>query len=140
MKKLQLTIELNFISSKDNDEEHAMHSKSDNIEIMINIKVDKIIKHLFQSLLSRYQIVLDTSMKGSEFVFNCVQLLHCKCHKINPNPGGSYIDSLDRIKYKKAKINSINKKGNKCFQYAIKVVLNHEKIKEHPERIQKIKP
>ena len=117
-----------------------MHSKSDNIEIMINIKVDKIIKHLFQSLLSRYQIVLDTSMKASEFVFNCVQLLHCKCHKINQNPGGSYIDSLDWIKNKKAKINSINKKDNKCFQYAIKVALNHEKTKENPERTQKIKP
>ena len=27
---------LNFISSKDNDEECIMHSKSDNIEIMVN--------------------------------------------------------------------------------------------------------
>ena len=27
---------LNFISSKDNDEECIMHSKSDNIEVMVN--------------------------------------------------------------------------------------------------------
>ena len=34
--KIQLTITINVISSKDdNDEEQAMHSKSDNIEIMI---------------------------------------------------------------------------------------------------------
>ena len=33
--KVQLTIAVNFISSKDTDEEHEMHSKSDNIEIMI---------------------------------------------------------------------------------------------------------
>ena len=33
-----------------------------------------------------------------------------------------------------------NKKYNKCFQYAITVALNHEKIKGHPERITKIKP
>ena len=33
---IQLTITINFISSEDdNDEEQAMHSKSDNIEIMI---------------------------------------------------------------------------------------------------------
>ena len=41
--KLQLTIVLNFISSKDTGEEHVMHSKSDNIEIMIS---DKVIKQM----------------------------------------------------------------------------------------------
>ena len=40
-------------------------------------------------------------MKGSEFVFDYVQLLYCKCHKINLNRGGSYIKSTDRIKTKK---------------------------------------
>ena len=40
-------------------------------------------------------------MKGSEFVFNYVQLLCYKCFKINPNHGGSYIDSSDWIKNKK---------------------------------------
>ena len=34
--KTQLTIAVNFVFSKDNDEERAMHSKSDNIENMIN--------------------------------------------------------------------------------------------------------
>ena len=34
--EIQLIIANNFISSTDNDEEHVMHSKSDNIEIMIN--------------------------------------------------------------------------------------------------------
>ena len=37
-----------------------MHSKSDNIEIMINDKEDEVIKKLFQSILSRYQIGLET--------------------------------------------------------------------------------
>ena len=40
---------------------------------------------------------------------------------------------------KKATINSINKKGNKCFKYVLTVALNHEEIKEDPERITKIK-
>ena len=39
--KIQLTITINFISSKDdNDEEHVIHSKSDNKEITINNKAD----------------------------------------------------------------------------------------------------
>ena len=79
-------------------------------------------------------------MRGSEFVFDYVQLLYYKCHKINLNCGGSYIDSSDWIKNKKATINPINKKDNKCFQYAVTVALNYEGIKKHPQRITKNKP
>ena len=39
-----------------------MHSESDNIELMMNDKADEIIEELFQSLLSRYQIGLETLM------------------------------------------------------------------------------
>ena len=40
-------------------------------------------------------------MRGSEFVFHYVQLWHQKCHKINVNPAGSYVDSRCWIKNKK---------------------------------------
>ena len=40
----------NFISSMDNDEECVMHSKNDNIEIMINDQAKEVIKELFDSL------------------------------------------------------------------------------------------
>ena len=63
-----------------------------------------------------------------------------KCHEINLNHSGSYIDSPDWIKNKKATINPINKKDNKCFQYAVTVALNHEEIKKNPQRVTKIKP
>ena len=46
------------MSSKDNDEGRAMHSKSDDIEIMINDKADEVVENLFQSLLYRCQIGL----------------------------------------------------------------------------------
>ena len=130
--KIQLKIAKNFISSIDNDEEYVMHSKSYNIEIMINDEADEVIKELFDSLKNRYQNNLK-SVKGSEFVFDYVHLLYYKFHKINPSRGGSYVDSPDWIK-KKKKINLIYKKDNKCFQYAITVVLNHEEIKKDPQR------
>ena len=106
---------------------------------MINDEADEVIKELFDSLKNRYQNNLE-SMKGSEFAFDYVHLLYYKCHKINPNRGGSYIDSPDWIKNKKATINPINKKDNKCFQYAVTVALNYEEIKKDPQRITKIKP
>ena len=63
MQKIQLTIANNFISLIDNGEECVMHSKSDNIEIMINDEADEVIKELFDSLKNRYQNNLE-SMKG----------------------------------------------------------------------------
>ena len=66
--------------------------------------------------------------------------MYYKCHKINPNCGGSYIDSPDLTKNKKPTINPINKKDNKYFHYAVTVALNYEEIKKDPETITKIKP
>ena len=79
-------------------------------------------------------------MIGSEFVFDHVQLLYYKCHKINLNCDRSYIDSPDWIKNKKATINLVNKKDNKCFPYAVTVALNYEEIKRDPQNITKSKP
>ena len=63
--------------------------------------------------------------------------MYYKCHKGNPNLGGSYTDSSHWIK-KKAVINYVNKKDNKCFHYAVTIALNHEEIRKHSERIIKI--
>ena len=114
-----------------------MHSKSYNIEIVINDETDEAIKKLFDSIKIRCQNDLE-SMKGGEFVFDYVQLLYYKFHKINTNCTGSYIDSPDSIKNKKATIILINKE-DKCFQYAVIVVLNYEEIKKDAQRIIKIK-
>ena len=51
--KIQLTIANNFIFSIDNDKEHLMDSKSDNIEIMINDETDEVLNELFDSLKNR---------------------------------------------------------------------------------------
>ena len=65
--------------------------------------------------------------------------MYHKCKKLNPNHGGSYLDSPEWTENKKSAINPINKKGSKCFQYATTVALNHEKVKKDPQRITKIK-
>ena len=77
-------------------------------------------------------------MKGSEFVFDSVNSLYYKLHKISQNKGGSYIDSPKRLKNKKATINP-KKNDDKCFQYTVTVALNHEQIKKDQQRITKIK-
>ena len=136
--KIQLTIAKNFISFIDHAEERVMHSKRDHIEIMSNDEAREVIEELFQSLKNRYQNTLE-SMKGSEFVFVYLHLLYYKCYKINPNRSGTYIDSPDWIKDKKATIHPVNQKDDKCFQYALTVALNHEEIGKNSERTTKIK-
>ena len=64
---------------------------------MISDEADEVVKELFDSLKNRYQNNLE-SRKDSEVFFGYVQLLYYKCHEINPNCGGSYIDSTDQIK------------------------------------------
>ena len=52
---MELAIAINFVSSIDNDEERVMHSKSDDIQIMINNdEAEEVIKELFDSLKDRY--------------------------------------------------------------------------------------
>ena len=80
--KIQLTAEINFISSiPDSDETHIIHTKSDNLEIMIGSDTDEVIEDIFKSLLQRYQEGLEEKMKGSEFVFDVVNVLYYDLNK-----------------------------------------------------------
>ena len=74
--KIQLTMQINFISSKDSGEIRTMHTKSSNIEIMMDNETNEIIEKLFDSLLQKCQSGLEESMRGSEFIPNSVDLLY----------------------------------------------------------------
>ena len=100
-----------------------------------------VVDDLLKSFLDDYQFSLRTKMKKSNLTYDCVRIFYYKLHKTSINrSGGSYNDSPDWIKNKKATINPKNMNDNKCMQYAITVALNYEKIDNHPERTLKIKP
>ena len=73
-----------------------------------------LLKKLFKSLRSKYQDGLETSIKESDFIFDSVQLMYYKCHKVNFKRGGLYTDSPNWIKKKKATINPKNE-DDQCF-------------------------
>ena len=60
-------------------------------------------------------------------------------NKISISKGGSYIDSPKWLKDKKSTINPKNN-DYKCFQYAVTLALNLDKINKNSQRISKIKP
>ena len=138
--KIQLIIKIYFISSLGTSEIREMYTESDNMKIMSGIEADDIIKELFNSCLKRYQENVETKMRASSFVLEGIKLLSYRLHKISLNRGGSYIDSPDWIKNKKATINRKKNGDNGWFKYAKAVALNYEKIGRDPQRISKIIP
>ena len=138
--KEQLTIEVNFLSLKPgSDETRIMYTRSDNIEIMFGDDNDDIIEQIFESLLRKYEENLQNKMRGSEFEFDGVNFLYYDFNKTSINRGGSYIDSPKWFKDKKSTINPKNN-NDKCFQYAVTLALNLDKIKKDPQIVSKIKP
>ena len=73
-----------------------------------------LLKKLFKSFRSKYQDGLETSIKESDFIFDSVQLMYYKCHKVNFKRDGLYTDSTNWIKKKKATINPKNE-DDECF-------------------------
>ena len=127
---------VNFISSKDAEEERVMHSNGDNIKFTSYNDTNEVVGELFNSVRSRYQDNLENSMRRNKFIFDSVQLMHRKSHRVNFRRGGSYIDSPGWVKKKTTPKN----KYDKYFQFAISVALNYEEIKWNPERVSNIKP
>ena len=111
-----------------------MHSKSDNIEIVIHDNANEVIQKRFESPLSISQTGLEEFKKGSNFIFDCVHFWHCKCHKIKLKRDESFMNSLDWVKNKKAAINPINN-DDKSFQCAATVALNNDEIVKNSQKI-----
>ena len=95
---------INFISSKDSDETRTMHTKSNNVEIMMGSETDEIIAERFKSFLQKYQEGFEESISGSEFAYDSVDALCSNLNKVSLSRGGSYIDSLKWLKNKQATI------------------------------------
>ena len=138
--KIHLIIAINFISSKDTEEERVMHSTSVNIKFTPYNNENEVVNELFDLLRLKYQDNLNTSMRGSDFIFDSVQPMYYKCHKVNYKRGGSYIDSPNWIKNKKKTTTNPENEDDKCFQYGVTDASNYEETKCNPERVSNIKP
>ena len=53
-----------------------MHTKSDNMEIIMGSETNNIVEEICESLLQKYKEGLEESMRGSEFNFDSADLLY----------------------------------------------------------------
>ena len=140
--KIQLAVEITFssVGKKDSKEFYPIYMHSDNSKVYIGSETSMVVDDLLKSLLNTYQLSLKRKMKKNNLTYDRVRAFYHKLHKISINrSGGSYTDSPDWIKNKKATINPKNKNDDKCMQYAISIASNHKQIKKDPQRISKIK-
>ena len=67
--KIQLNMNLSFISLTDSNIRQTMSSKSGNVEIIDTVDNNAVIDELFDTFLERYQGWLNTKMTGSTNFF-----------------------------------------------------------------------
>ena len=94
-----------FMLSTDSNEKRTMYPESDSSIVMIGNDTDEIIQEHLHSLLHKYKIGLDQSMKGSNFIFDYVSGIHYICNKVNLDRGVSYVDYPKWFKNKNVIIN-----------------------------------
>ena len=83
---------VNFISPRDTGETPIYYVWSDNVSIIPGENTNVIIKKTSKSFLHNYQEELKM-IKGSDFVFESVDLMDYKLHKARLKRGGSYVKS-----------------------------------------------
>ena len=129
---------VNFISSKDTGETRTIYIWSDKASIMRCSDTDDIIRETFRSFLRSYQEDLKI-IKGSDFVFENVELMDYKLHRVRLRTGRSYVKSSKCLANKKATINPKNKNDDECLRWSIISALNYnETMKKEFENISKI--
>ena len=106
---------INFISSKDAGETRTIYVWSDNVSIMWGRNTDGIIRELFRYFLHNYQGELKI-IKGSDFVFESVELMDYKLHRARLRRGGSYIKSPEWLLQKGVTTNPKNKNDDEYLQ------------------------
>ena len=70
-----------------------MELSGSNIKFFFIFQETKIPKKFLIVFQDKYDVYSLKAMKSSQFIFDYINLLYYKCHKIFPNRGGSYIDS-----------------------------------------------
>ena len=65
-----------------------MHSTSNSIKFTPYSDANGVIDELFESICLKYHENLKISMRESDFIFDSVQLMCCKCHRVSFIRGG----------------------------------------------------
>ena len=138
--KIQLSMQVNFITDNNDDKGLILLTKSDIVEIKRSIDTKTIVTKLFDTLKQRYQEGLETKMDSSNYIFDRVVLLEYHFHKISLKRGSSYIPLPKWLINKKSTLDPHKKQDNWCFLFAIVPPLNYQSASNNPQRVNNLMP
>ena len=75
-------------------------------------KTKNIINKLHQSMLNRYEHLLENAMEGIDYAFNHLTQSNMEFHKVSIQKSVSYIQTPERIAIRKATVNPQSKNKN----------------------------
>ena len=67
-------------------------------------------------------------ISGSEFIFESVELMDNKLHRVHLSRGGSYIKSFEWLLHKGATISPKNENDDQCLRWSITSALDYNEI------------
>ena len=103
--KIQLNVNIKFVSSNDTGDICTFHVWSKNEEIRLGNETDDIVKNLVNSFLNNYQKEQQVLREESNFVFECVDLMSYYTRKTSLKIRSSYVKFPEWLANKKAIIN-----------------------------------
>ena len=112
-----------FIPIHDYNDKRQLYAKTKIFEIKMGSDTDEIVKESFESIIQKYQQLMEYSTKNSGLILEGVELMDFDINKITINKVGSYIESPEWSKSKKCTINPQNKNDNKRFQYEKLIII-----------------
>ena len=137
--KITIRIMVVFVKINNPLDRYIKSIDSDGLILRKGDDTYKFVSKLFKSLLKSYEKETDT-LKGSNLVFDGIDLTLVQFIKIKLKRGGSYIPTLNWISVKKATINPKNTKDDFCFAYSIVASIHNNEIDHNLNRIINLKP
>lgn len=138
--KIQLSIAVTFTHITDALNKYIIYIKSKNITMRYAEDTFDIMTKLYDSFLENYEAEEIILRRGSNFVYDSVDVSFIKIYKTKLKRGGTYIETPKWVLDKKATINPKNTRDNYCFAYLIVAAMHHHEIDHHLDRITKLTP
>ena len=91
--KIQLTMKINITPVQDFNDKKSLYVKKKNVVIMEGSEVIETINEIYDSLIKKYQELLEYSTKNSGLILEDVESMVYDINKTAINRGGSYIES-----------------------------------------------
>ena len=99
-RKIQLTMNVNFTPVEDLNDKRSLYINTKNFEIMLGSDTNEIVNELFDSIIQKYQELLDNATNDSGLVSEGVETTTYDINKTTINRSGSYIESPTWLKSK----------------------------------------